>query len=282
MSLAVIFLARGGSDGLAAARAFFESYRQHPAGCEHDLIIVAKAWQDHRQLEELRHLAHAYSADIVELPDDGFDWGAYMRIAPRLNHTHLCLLNTHSRLVTDGWLEMLRSAEAKPGVGAAGATGSYGSLSATFPKPDRQFSDLILYPLRLVKVCMNFCRYSRRFPGFPNPHLRSNAILIQKSIFLSYISEHSIPKNKFDAHALESGRNGLTLYLKNQGLQSVIAGANGQTYLPEFWIESGAFRVPGQANLIVKDNQTEYYQNASPRIRRRLEQAAWGHQFSLE
>ena len=42
-SQAVLFLARGIGGGLAATEAFLQSYRVHPAGLAHDLIILAKA-----------------------------------------------------------------------------------------------------------------------------------------------------------------------------------------------------------------------------------------------
>ena len=42
------------------------------------------------------------------------------------------------------------------------------------------------------------------------------------------------------------------------------------------WIASGTFRVPGQPNLLIADNQTETYAAADRPMRRILEFAAWG------
>ena len=54
MSVAVLFLARGEDGGRAACEAFFQSWRDHPPGVSHELILVFKGWSceaDRRAVE---------------------------------------------------------------------------------------------------------------------------------------------------------------------------------------------------------------------------------------
>jgi hypothetical protein len=137
MSKAVVYLARGIGGGLALAKAFFEGYAAHPAGVAHDLIILAKGWQGVAMdgpagREALDRLAHAAGATIVDLPDDGFDWGAYMRTVTKIDHEWVCFLNTHSQIEADDWLLKLATAAQQPGIGAAGATASFGTIGPIF------------------------------------------------------------------------------------------------------------------------------------------------------
>lgn len=276
MTIAVVYIARGIDAGLPAFEAFVDAYQRCPPGYPHRLVVVAKGWEGMPGLPSLTAQASELGADMVTLPDDGFDWGAYMRVAPDLTQDWLCLLNSHSRPMAGGWLAALWKSASLPGVGAVGATGSWGSMSLTWPLLESTLSGLVLYSPRITLGLMQLARNLASFPLFPNPHLRSNALLIGRERFLSFCRQHEIPRSKRDAHILESGRGGLTAHLNSIGLESLVVGANGVAYEPKAWIESGTFRVPDQPNLLVSDNQTRYYQQADRWLRRRLENAAWG------
>ena len=291
MSQAVVFLARGIDGGLPAARAFLDSYHRHAAGLPHDLIIIAKGWESVPGRDGLDDLAVAAGAAIVDLPDDGFDWGAYIRLAPRLDHEWVCFLNTHSRILADGWLAMLRRAAEQPGVGAAGATGSWGTMAPIFGNIGPIVMDIRRSrgPIKAVLAAgygftigygFHVLKWSPKFPRFRNPHLRSNALMMRCKTFAGYAANVSVPRTKTDAFELESGRIGLTRCLLSEGLQVMVAGRDGLSYEPEFWIESGTFRVPGQPNLLISDNQTRNYDAAPTASRRIMERSAWGRAFT--
>lgn len=281
MTVVVTYIARGVGGGLASSRAFFDAYHKFPPGFPHRLVVIGKGWDGVPGLVNLRDLVTSAGANLVMLPDDGFDWGAYMRIAPALQEEWLCILNTHSRPMVAGWLEMLvKAVTSSRDVGAVGATGSWGSMSVTIPKLEPDLADLALYLAKLGLVVWRLIRNIRRFPAFPCPHLRSNAILIKREIFISFCEKHAIPASKRDAHELESGRQGLTAYLCDMGFKPLVVGADGRAYAMEEWDVSGTFRVPGQLNLLIQDNQTRYYENADRKLRRRLEHAAWGRSFT--
>jgi hypothetical protein len=288
--LAVIYLARGIGGGLASAQAFFESYGCSRAGVPHDLIVVMKGWDCIAGQHEVLRLAEAHAATIVHLPDDGYDWGAYMRVAGLLPHDWLCFLNTHSRIMSQDWLAKMHKAAEQPMVGAAGATASLGSMLPAFNLFSEQLRG-IRYRKGLLKAAaatvyfgaaypIGFVKHVWRFSGMPNPHLRSNAFLVRRRDFIAYCKTTRIPRSKNDTLVLEHGKMSLTRFLQASGRVTVVVDANGQAYPPESWVESGTFWVPGQPNLLIADNKTRYYDDAGAYSRRFLELAAWGRVFT--
>jgi hypothetical protein len=116
----------------------------------------------------------------------------------------------------------------------------------------------------------------RSFPGFPNPHLRSNAFVIETGLFRQFMSSRPFPRSKMDAHRLESGHCNVTSFLRSKNLAVVVSGADEMAYEPEKWIVSRTFRTPCQSNLLVSDNQTRGYLMASLQVKRIMELSAWG------
>ena len=133
MSLALVYLARGTNiHELSSVKNFFEDYHMYSPGCQHELIVIAKGWTCVERQNELQQLSQVNAAKVIELPDDGFDLGAYMRLAPLLSHDWVCFLNTHSRPRVSGWLNLLRMTAEVSGmnVGAVSATASLETLIA--------------------------------------------------------------------------------------------------------------------------------------------------------
>ena len=290
-STAVLFLARGEGNGLAATEAFFDSYHDHPAGVDHELVVIVKGWEGVPGRALVEERARAVSATVIEVPDDGLDWGAYMRVAPRLGHDWLCFLNTHSRICGDGWFATLRRAAERPGVGAVGATGSWGTNTPVFRLLAPVIADYwrrkgpmkalaAAFRLYVVRYLWHSCRNVPWFPGFPNPHLRSNAFLVRRTLFTTFTERHAIPAEKRDALVLECGHAGFTRFLTAQGLQAVVAGADGRAYGPEEWPDSRTYCVPDRSNLLVSDHRTRAYDQAAPFSRRDMERQAWGRTFT--
>jgi hypothetical protein len=286
MRQAVVFLARGIGCGLSASRAFFESYRAYAAGRDHDLIVLLKGWEGVSGQDEVREMARNAAASVIELPDDGYDWGAYMRAAEMLPHEWVCFLNTYSRILAPGWLAKLSRAAAAPGVAAAGASGSFGTALPNLGLLPARFQDVrqrrgVALAAAAALQCVagypnGMAQLRPHFSEMPNPHLRSNAFLLRREDFLAFVAVTRIPATKTEALMLENGRDSLTGFLRKNGRETVVAGADGKFYRPEAWPQSGTFWVPGQPNLLIADNQTQAYADAAAYRRRFLEQAAWG------
>lgn len=287
MSIALVYLARGPDEGLLSAKQFFDAYSAFPAGCPHDLIVISKGWVDVGDRSELERMAKQHSAKIINFPDHEYDFGAYMRLVPTLNQDWICFLSTNSKPRVDGWLNFLWVAamSGTENVGVVGPTGSLGTI-AQFPNPPPPTANLralILFPLlplRLLYHALWFIIKIKDFPTFPNPHIRSSTFMVRRDVFLDFAGTHKIPHTKYQAYMLESGRKGLTAFVKGRGLKTLVAGADGKVYEPDQWINSRTFRVPKPLNLLVEDRQTRTYEMSEIKNKRALETAAWGQSFS--
>ncbi|MBR0823518.1 hypothetical protein JQ627_36945 [Bradyrhizobium liaoningense] len=111
-------------------------------------------------------------------------------------------------------------------------------------------------------------------PAFPNPHVRTNAFMIERQVFLDTLPESIETKN--DSYLFESGSDGLTRRILRRGLRVVVVGADGRAYAMDEWAESGTFRLGDQRNLLVKDNQTRAFQNMNAAEQRAFTTMTWG------
>ena len=286
---ALVYLARGVDGGLASASAFFDSYRCHPAGLPHQLYVIAKAWPDRAAYQELMKLSADAGGKVIDLPDDGFDLTAYYRLACDLREERICFLNTFSVITTDNWLKQLTDALALSGVGLVGCFGSYGTLRPRLK--NILFNTLETARAKPLKAALgDLVSYTRdywcgrqvgyHFPAFPNPHVRTNAFLLDRATYLAFWQGKAIPQTKLAVCALESGSDGLTRFIEAGSRRAVVVGADGSVYQKDKWPESRTFRVPSQSNNMVADNATQRYLSESREYRRKKEFAAWGKCFT--
>jgi hypothetical protein len=110
--------------------------------------------------------------------------------------------------------------------------------------------------------------------AFPNPHIRTNAFMIGRELFLDALPDSIDTKN--DSYLFENGPDGLTQRIVRRGLKVVVVGADGRVYAMDEWPESGTFRLGDQRNLLVKDNQTRAFQNMNAAGRRAFTTMTWG------
>jgi hypothetical protein len=255
--------------GPAPLREFLRSYHAHPAGVEHELIVVLNgadssfpAGEQARAalLAELTGTEHR----LIALERPVLDLAAYGLAARALEHQRLCFLNSYSVILVDEWLANLARALADPEVGLAGASASWESQAEWIRGKARY------WPLQLATL-----RGARGdYPRFPNPHVRSTAFMLGRELALDLGLEGA--RGKRLAYLLESGRQSITRQVQQRGLRAVVVGADGSSYDVADWPRSATFRAGGQQNLLVADNRTGDWRDASPRLRRRLSLDAWG------
>ena len=118
------------------------------------------------------------------------------------------------------------------------------------------------------------------FTKFPNYHIRTNAFLVNRDLYINYISEKGMPTSKIEAYELESGRDSLTRYCVKSGCTIGVVGQDGKLYTQDEWDKSRTFRVPDTSNLVVSDKQARLYKHADNRDRGILEYNAWGRSFA--
>lgn len=295
----VIYLCRF-AEGEDSVRRFLATYRAYRAGIDHDFHVVFKGFPDRLKLEAFRALFDGLPINDIEVDDTGFDLGSYVKAAKAVPNRRVLFLNTFSQILADDWLQHFERAMNEPGVGIVGATGSWQSNAAGYErtakrllkkvwnlKPVRRATgrgnievpasppltmkrrSRLRYILSAFHYVYNVFEYGRH----PNPHIRTNAFMVDRAQFLSL----RLPafKNKKDAYRFESGRRSLTRQYLARGLQPVVTGQDGKVYGIEQWDKSGTFWIGDQANLLVADNRTADYAQGTPELRTYLQHIAW-------
>jgi hypothetical protein len=254
--------------GAEPLRRFLHSYHDHSAGAEHELVVLLNglshpdvpAGGRERLLAELADFDHR----LLDLRRPVLDLAAYGAAAQALTHQRLCFVNSHSVILSDGWLELIASAFEEPGVGLAGATASWESQAEWIR------GKLRYWPYQLAGL-----RAARRdYPRFPNPHVRTTGFMIERETLLAMGLEEV--EDKRDAYLLESGWESITKRILSRGDRALVVGRDGHPRDVEDWPASHTFRSGSQESLLISDNRTRDWEQASPRLRRRLSRDAWG------
>jgi hypothetical protein len=236
--------------GVQWAQQFVASYREHPAGTEHRLLL-ALAGPDGDRTPWRRAFATVEHEELEV--GDGIDLDNYRVAVERVAAERYCFVNTVSTVLADAWLGHLERALLAPTVGMVATTGSLESPNAIRPGPLRK-----LRP---------------GFESFPNPHLRTNGFALERELLLTL--DWPTGLTKLQAVALEAGSHSLTRQVRERGLQTLVVGRDGVGYQPELWRESATFRSANQTNLLLADNRTRDYQEGGALTRRGLALLAW-------
>jgi hypothetical protein len=236
--------------GVERAQSFLASYRKHPPGTEHSLLVALAGppgdrspWRD--TFADVEH-------ERLDL-GVGMDLDHYRAIADHRPAGRYCFVNTVTTALADNWLLYLDRALLEPGIGIVGATGSHESPNAIRP-----------WPLRGLRP---------GYESFPNPHLRTNGFALRRELLLAL--DWPTGSSKLEAVKLEAGSNGLTRQVIARGLRAAVVGRDGTAYPPERWHESATFRSGGQRNLLLADNRTRHYHEAGTLVRHGLSWLAW-------
>lgn len=265
--------------GPAMLERFLAAYCSRPAGRAHSLVIAFNGLRDEAERAPYEALLTDVPHETFVMPGSTQDIPVYLAVARRVEHEYLCFLNSYSTPLADGWLAMLHAHVSREDVGVVGASGSWESrFSATAPAPERV--PRTLHPKRWAGwMIRSYQRLApvelrRTFAPFPNPHLRSNGFMIRRRRLLG-LSVGPIA-SKLDAERFESGRRGMTRQLQARQLRALVVGRDGAAYPPDRWPTSRTFRSGEQENLLIADNRTQQYAEASVEERARLRRLAWG------
>jgi hypothetical protein len=292
--LALVHLVRH-ANGFAPFDAFMASYEAHPAGREHDLVLLFKGFPTPAAAAPYLERAADSAPTALHVEDDGLDLTAYLAAAERLRNRLVGFVNSFSEVLADEWLERL-CAPLASGAGASGATGSWGgglSYKLYQAGVPGGYADVFSNP-RAVRVAMheigggryrgdvlhwigNLAYTIRDFPLltlFPAVHLRTNAFVIERELLLSLRTGRLGSKRA--TYRLESGRGNLTAQLTARGRPPVVVDRHGAARQGPEWPEGDVFWQGRQEDLLVADNQTRQYALAPRHHREVLSRFAWG------
>jgi len=285
------------ANGIEPFDRFLRSYERHDAGVEHELVIIFKGFGDPGDLGPFRERMAGHGAlREIATGDEGFDVGSYLSAARQLGHERLCFVNSFAEVLADRWLGILDDALSEPGTGLAGATGSWAShrSAALYLTGVGGKYRQVLGPRRVGRPALasvagdpenvsTFPRLSAAvglpeellmFPGFPDPHLRTNAFLISRELFLSL--KASSPTSKGGAYRFEAGYRGMTRQVLKRGLEARVATRDGGSLPAGEWPDADCYWQGTQRDLLVADNQTRLYEEASLATQQVLAAFAWG------
>lgn len=110
-------------------------------------------------------------------------------------------------------------------------------------------------------------------PPFPNHHIRSNAFMMRRPVFLDALPPRLATKE--DCFEFESGHASVTNRVVRQGLYAVVVGDDSKAYHSSEWSSSKTFRSGAQENILVSDNQTRAFEAMSPELKKLYEHWTW-------
>jgi hypothetical protein len=270
-NICVVHLVRK-KNGIEPFQCFLESYLKHPAGIDHDLLILYKGFAHQADIATYEELLIGVHHSILTIADFGFDLRAYFIAADKTDSEYLCFLNSFSVLLDDDWLLKLYRHISKSGVGLVGATGSWGSIcpGRISSKKNRPLWKRLLLSL-LWKLIQGY--FELYFDHYPNYHIRTNGFIVARGTMLKI--HRGLLFRKMHAYRLESGKNSITKQIERMGLKPVVVGKDGRGYDKQEWHISSTFWRDGQSNLLIADNQTRKYDTGDRDCQQRWEYFAW-------
>ncbi|HMD52412.1 MAG TPA: hypothetical protein VKG62_06825 [Solirubrobacteraceae bacterium] len=283
---------------------FVDAYRRNDPGVPHTLLILLNGFQADDDLGPWRRELAGVEHEELRLPDPVLDLEAYRDAALRVQAERYCFVNSYSEPLVGGWVAKLDGALSLPGVGLAGATGSWASTRSlkfhllhlpsayrgVLPEPRiaaEQFMALQSEVSGVQPPSSRLARLRSRidtlyeiperilpFDAFPAYHVRTNAFMITHETLFE-LSPRAV-SDKQDAYKLENGRRSITRQLQRKARRTVVVDRDGVVYDHDRWHLSRTFWQSDQEGLLVADNQTSCYAEADATRRRLLSGFAWG------
>jgi hypothetical protein len=283
--IAVIHLVRQ-PNKIALLQAFADTYRRHAAGIAHDLVILFKGFPEERIPPQCREVLHGIDYSQLFLPDVGHDIATYFAAARACcGHDYLFFVNSFSEILDAEWLAKFHAHAASERVGAVSATASLESPvnNLRLNRHDdiwsgkREWLGRVLDPLRIgrrLRYVKGIWAETRRYPLFPNPHLRTNGFMIRRERFLGLKVGRLLTKR--ESHMFECGWLGMSRQLYAMNLECIVVGRDGRGFTKDTWYESSTFRSGEQRNLLIADNRTKHFELLDSQGQRRSTYTSWG------
>ena len=232
--LAVVYLNRARTELEKAARErFIRAYQRLIPEVMHVLYVVNKGFSE-EELGAQYAMFQALMPRFIDVNDEGFDLDAYRKAAQQIEEPIIFFMNTHSEPLQHGWLDKVYACfTSSKAIGLVGCTGNVETHHPFAPD----------------------------FPAYPNFHIRSNAFMLNRYDYLKMLEDRPLD-NKLQAYQIEAGRLSLTRMIQATGREAVVVGRQGGVQQRALW-RAGIFRSGCQQNLLLADNQTRHYQQAS-------------------
>jgi hypothetical protein len=281
-SVDIVYLLHGSYGTFSNAIDFFSDIDIKSLECHYDvnLICLTKGCFDIHDVTRLDS-----NIKILAIPNIGRDIYSYYYYSCYLSKADfVCYFNTGSKILSAKFLPACLNHLSKNDFDVCAATGSYGAFVSS-----KYF--ISLRPL-LVSVGERFLNYLkiiyckfieyilRIFAIFLIPHIRTNAYVIRRDIFVNSFDEFffgTAPKSRLFSLLYESSNRGLSGHIIRKGGRLLIVGSNGVVYGVNQWKNSATYCSFCQKNLAVHDNRTKEFELSSSLNKLKLYIGAWKH-----
>jgi hypothetical protein len=254
-------------------------------------------------MEDIRTIVDASSLQsfkIIECEDHGYDIATFINTMKNENYELFVWITASSEITRKNWLSELTLPIRKGESFVCGSMASSESLSSgifhrLLDNAEKRFNKALqkyevfrehsfvrksvrfLTFASVVAYCLihpiRILQYRILFPTFPNPHLRTTGIAIQKSFFEKL--EVKTPYRRIPTLAFESGRNSISV-LSNIGMKRpLVALENSHCSLSDPAAKE-TFRSKSQFVPPVIDRHFKSYLKADPDAALKLEFLSWG------
>ncbi len=246
---------------------FINHYTNFTPGKEHDLLICFKNFKkddpifESNQLKKIKHIKYLDNNNFND-----FDWGSYERIAKAYNDKIIFFMNCHSYPIKNNWLYYFANNYDDNTV--LGPGGSFESMVNSALNGIHTKNKIKSYFYALANLY--------KFPIFPNPHLRSNCFMISSESFLKLKFNKKYKYKKIGTWINESGREGMTNYLKKQKFKIYVINSDGLKFDETGWSDSDTYACKNQDKLIISDKFSRIFDNSSTEEREKIKKYIWG------
>lgn len=233
-SLAVVYLNRCKTEFEKRGRdRFIKAYLRFRPSVRHHLYIVNKGFElDALQAEY--DFFHALSPAFININDEGFDLVAYRKAALQIDAPIVFFMNTYSEPLHAGWLD--KAYEVFISDKQVGLVGLSANLETHYP-------------------------FLPGFLKYPNYHIRTNGFMLGRQSYIDALENRPV-ESKLQAYQFEAGEWSLTRTIQASGRHALVVGKKGVVPPGKLW-RACIFRSGNQGNLMLADNQTSIYQDAS-------------------
>lgn len=97
------------------------------------------------------------------------------------------------------------------------------------------------------------------FPYFPNPHIRTNFFMVNKSDFVLFETKLLETPTKMTCSIVESGFESISRHFLQKGKRLLVVNSDGDFFDIEHWADSDTFRIGSQTKLLCSDNRTDEF-----------------------
>jgi hypothetical protein len=265
--------------GIETFKNFIDSYKKNTREIAHDLVLLFNNNNMDYEINLFIDYADQHQISYTFYKTSNLqDLDSYRWVASKLSCDYILFFNSYSVIKVENWLELYVTIlnQNYKLISASGSYQSHYSSVFLINKWYWEFDKNFIYNFRKYKLFLKaFFYWHFLFNKFPSPHIRTNAFMVNRDVFLK-IKYNQPLQNKMDAYKLESGKNSITNQFLKMGYGVCIIDKYGKAYEIGEWDKSKTFWQGKQENLLVIDNQTEAYEKATPSEKLLMTKQAWG------